>query len=103
MKFLIASGIKIMLNSDIYYRNTSNAITNSIIQENDDFIETYENLDQMLTTGMEMMGNWNTTSWLRLNASANMYYYNMQGTLNSGVNVNNSSFTWNGRFNSTLL
>lgn len=94
---------QVMFNTDIYYRNTSNAITNPIVQDGTDFIETYENLDKMVTTGMELMGNWNATSWLKLNTSANLYYYDISGTLNSGLNIDNSSYTWNGRFNSTFI
>ena len=49
------------------------------------------------------MTNINIKSWWRVNLSASGYYYNLKGTLNSGYNVDNSSFAWNGSFRTTFI
>ena len=93
----------IILNTQVYSRYTTNSITTTISERNGQFYQDYENLDNELSAGAEVMTNINITNWWRVNVSANGYYYNLKGTLNSGYKVNNETFAWNGSFRTTFI
>jgi len=93
----------IMLSTDLYFRQTENAITSTMIEKDGNFYQTYENLRQELSGGVEMMSNINIKKWWRMNVSGNFYLYKLSGTLNSGYNVDNSGFAWNSFLKTTFI
>ncbi len=93
----------LMLSTELYIRNTKNAITTTTSETNGIFYQSYENLDRELSGGIDVMGNINIAAWWRMNISANVYYYKINGTLKSGYDVDNSSLAWNGRFKTTFI
>lgn len=93
----------LMLSTDIYLRNTKNSITTTVVENNGIFYQTYENLESQLTGGADIMGNLNITTWWQMNVSASVYYNTLQGTLESGYEVDNASLAWNGMFKTTFI
>jgi len=93
----------IMLSTDLYFRQTENAITSTMVEKDGNFYQTYENLRQELSGGVEMMSNINIKKWWRMNVSGNFYLYKLSGTLNSGYNVDNSGFAWNSFLKTTFI
>lgn len=93
----------LMLSAEMYFRNTKNSITGTTMENNGIFYQTYENLDRELTGGFDLMGNINIFSWWRMNVASGFYYNTLEGTLQSGYLVDNSSFAWNGNFKTTFI
>ncbi len=93
----------VMLSADLYFRQTENAITPAMLEKGGNFYQTYENLQKELAGGIEMMSNINIRKWWRMNVSTNIYLYKLTGTLNSGYEVDNSSFAWNGFLKTTFI
>jgi len=93
----------LMLSTDFYLRSTKNSITTTMVENDGMFYQTYENLDSQLIGGTDLMGNLNINSWWRMNLSASIYYNTLQGTLNSGYEVDNASLAWNGMFKTTFI
>lgn len=93
----------LMLNSQIFARHTKNSISPSVTEKNGQFFKTYENLDDELSSGLELMANINIKPWWRLNFSARGYYYSLKGVLADGYKVDDNSFAWNGSFRTTFI
>jgi len=93
----------LMLSTDIYLRNTKNSITTTMVENDGIFYQTYENLGKEFTGGADIMGNLNINSWWQMNLSASVYYNTLQGTLESGYEVDNASLAWNGMFKTTFI
>lgn len=93
----------LLLSTGIYYRQTQNSITTSTTELNDTYYQTYENLDKEVAGGLEMMGQVNLKTWWKMNISANAYYYQLQGNLKSGYEVDDAGMGWNGSFRTTLI
>ncbi len=93
----------LLLNSQLYTRLTTNSITPSITEKGGRYYQCYDNLDNELAAGIELMGNLNIRQWWRINLNANAYYYKLKGTLKSGYEVDNNSLVWNGSFRTTFI
>jgi outer membrane receptor protein involved in Fe transport len=94
---------KTMLSSTLYAMQTSDAITTATSEKDGVFNQTYENIDNELSAGLELMTNLNLKKWWKINLSANAYYYELNGNLKSGLEIDNHSFNWNGSFRTTFI
>lgn len=87
---------------ETYYRLKTNDITRiRTVQDDGIMLHTYENLDEDHSLGAELSGNLELTKWLRLNPSATVYLYKINGTVDEET-VNTESINWNCRLNSTF-
>ncbi len=94
---------KTMLSSGIYTMLTKDAITSTTTEKNGSYYQSYENIDNEISSGLELMTNLNLKTWWRMNLSANAYYYRIAGNLKSGQETDNSSFNWNGSLRTTFI
>lgn len=88
---------------EAYYRNTDNLITRvtQFDEASGIFYQKFENINEDHVVGSEIMANWQFAKWFNLNASTNVYYYNIQGEL-FGEDINNSSISWRANSNATF-
>lgn len=93
----------IMLSAESYFREVRDVITPAITEREGVFYQTYENLDKELAAGIDLMTNLNIRPWWSMNLSANIYYYQIKGSLSNKLNVSDESFAWNGRFRTTFI
>ncbi len=93
----------LLFNTQLYARITTNSISSSITDKEGIFYQSYENLKSEISSGIEVMGNVNVRKWWRINLTANAYYYKLTGSLLSGYQINNKSYTWNGSFRTTFI
>ncbi len=93
---------KSFLSLEGYYRINKNKITRIItLLEDGTFLHTYQNLNKDYSLGMEMMANLSLTKWFMVNASANIFDYRLEGTLED-EDIVKSSTNWSGKLNTTL-
>lgn len=87
---------------ETFYRTTNDLMTR-IQQMKDDGIiyMTVDNLNRDHSMGGELMGNFNFTKWLLVNASFSLYDYKIKGEI-LGESINRESTNYSGRMNATL-
>ncbi len=90
------------LSLETFYRTTNDLMTR-IQQMKDDGIiyMTMDNLNRDYSTGGELMGNFNFTKWLLVNASFSLYDYKIKGAI-LGQSIDKESTNYSGRMNATL-
>jgi len=87
---------------EAYYRVTHNKLTRvSTLQDNGILLNTYENLDKDHSLGTEISGNVNITNWLSVFASANLFYYRLEGQ-SEGQQVKENSLNWSSRLTASV-
>lgn len=87
---------------EAYYRITHNKITRvTTLQDNGILLNTYENLDKDHSLGTEISGNATITKWLSVFASANLYYYRLEGQA-EGQQVKDNSLNWSSRLTASV-
>jgi outer membrane receptor protein involved in Fe transport len=93
---------KSMVSLEGYFRQTNNMITRVQIPEEDGLIRnTYMNLNQDYSTGVEIMSNLEILDWLNINASMDLYNYWLEGKID-GLDVDNNTFVWGGNLKTTV-
>jgi outer membrane receptor protein involved in Fe transport len=93
---------KSMVSLEGYFRQTNNIITRVQIPEEGGLIKnTYMNLNQDYSTGIEIMSNLDLLEWLNINASMDFYNYWLEGKL-EGQNVDNNTFVWGANMKGTV-
>ncbi|MBN2663782.1 MAG: TonB-dependent receptor [Bacteroidales bacterium] len=93
---------KASLNTQLFFRQINNSISNFVIYKDEQFYETYENLDKMYNSGVELMVNYNFTKWMKISAGISSYYSCWNGNLSDDNILKNSSLITNGNFRSTF-
>ncbi|MFA5327512.1 MAG: TonB-dependent receptor [Prolixibacteraceae bacterium] len=90
------------LSLETFYR-TTNDLMSRIQQMKDDGIiyMTIDNLNRDYSTGGELMGNFNFTKWLLVNASFSLYDYKIKGQI-LGQSIDKESTNYSGRMNATF-
>lgn len=87
---------------EAYYRLTKNKITHiRTLLDNGIIQHTSQNLDKDHATGTELMANLEIAKWLQINASFNVFYYQLQGTI-EGEEKDDTSIQWDSRLNTTI-
>lgn len=87
---------------EAYYRMTKNKITRiRTLLDDGIMLHTAQNLDKDHSTGTELMANLELTKWLLINASFNVFYYRLQGTV-EGEEKDDESIQWDSRLNTTI-
>ncbi len=90
---------KSYISSELFYRNTTNIINRIIeVDENGLYKRTSENLDQDHSIGLELMSDISISPMFTLNASANLFYYKLEGSVLSNA-VDEETFVYSGRLN----
>jgi outer membrane receptor protein involved in Fe transport len=93
---------KSFLSLEGYYRITKNKITHvQALLDNGIMLHSFENLDKDFSTGSELMANLDLTKWLLVNASFNVYYYRLIGSV-EGESKDEHSTNWDTRLNATF-
>lgn len=88
------TGEKNQISSSLYYRTTTDKIEQSLWIEEDEKIHTsFHNDCNDLAIGLEMMGNFDMTSWWSLNANTNLFHYKIEGNVFED-SFSNSDFSW---------
>lgn len=86
-----------------YYRIKNNGITN--IQQLDTatniMLNTFANMNDEYSSGIELMADLSLAKWFSLNASSDIYYYKLTGTL-EGKDISRESTNWSARLNTTF-
>jgi outer membrane receptor protein involved in Fe transport len=87
---------------ETFYRTTNDLMTR-IQQMKDDGIiyMTMDNLNRDYSMGGELMGNFNFTKWLLVNASFSLYDYKIKGEI-LGQSIDRESTNYSGRMNTTV-
>jgi len=93
---------KTNLNLVLYYRHEKNAITSILLNENELFYETYDNLENETDVGAELFTKVKATKWLDLSLMLNTSYSSWNGQISDGNELNGSTFLWYGYFNMTF-
>jgi len=92
------------VNTQLYYRNTSNAFSTMRYMgdsENQIMYHTQTNADNAKAMGLEAGANINLAKWWQLNINFNVYNYDIEGEV-GGKSVDDNNLTWDGRFSSTF-
>ena len=90
------------LSLETFYRTTNNLITRIQDKRNDGIIYmTMDNLNRDYSMGGEIMGNFNLSKWLLVNASFSLYDYKIKGQI-LGESINKESTNYSGRLNATV-
>lgn len=88
------SGKKTSFTANVYLRTTSDKLDQRLtINEEDKILVTFHNNSSDLTSGLELMGNFELTKWWSLNASTNTYYYETEGNIDDEIFFR-SNFAW---------
>ncbi len=87
---------------EAYYRTTHDMITRiHTLRDDGVLIHTSDNLNNDYSMGVEAMLNFEITKWFNLNASAELYHYELKGAINN-ENVDRQSNNYNFKFNPTF-
>ncbi|MBW6459332.1 MAG: TonB-dependent receptor [Bacteroidales bacterium] len=87
---------------ETYYRVTHNKLTRvSTLQDNGILLSTWDNLDKDHSLGTEVSGNVTITQWLSVFASANLFYYRLEGQA-EGQQVKENSLNWSSRLTASV-
>lgn len=93
---------KSFISFETYYRVTKNKITRvKTLMDDGIILHTYENLHSDYSAGFELMLNLSITEWFLLNASGNLYQYNLDGVIGE-EDISTSSNNFDGRLNATF-
>jgi outer membrane receptor protein involved in Fe transport len=96
-----------------YYRINTNKITrvrsafldttyvNDSIVVTSKTLHTFQNMNKDYSLGAELMANLDLSKWFLMNASVNIFHYQLIGNV-EGESVDKSSLNWNGKLNITL-
>ncbi len=85
-----------------YYRITKNKISRIRTLLDGGIIQhTSVNMDRDHATGTELMANLELTDWLLINASLNVFYYRLQGSVEE-QEKDEETVSWNTRMNATF-
>jgi len=93
---------KFQLNSGLYYRYSHDPIGNYMLNIDDQFVETYENLEQEINSGFELAGGYTPVDWLQFRLTADLYYSQWAGALADGNNLDGHGFQMNGNFSTSF-
>jgi outer membrane receptor protein involved in Fe transport len=87
---------------DVYYRVTHNLISRiTTMQDNGILLTTFENQNKDHALGGEITWNGDVTKWLNLFATADAYYYRLEGEA-EGEAVDEDDFTWEARLTASI-
>ncbi len=93
---------KIRMNTELFYRFAHSPISSYLLEENGQFILTYENLDKEKNAGIDLMGTYTPLDWLQFRLALSVYQSTWEGTLSDGNSLQGSSMMGNGSFTSTF-
>ena len=93
---------KSFISAGLFYRHTINAISRTLLASENKMIMTYANINNEKSGGIELMNNLSFTKWWSINASANVYYTELEGNVENGGDISQSTITGNGRFMNTF-
>lgn len=99
--YLLVVG-KMQLNTSVYYRYSHDPIGNYYLDIDGKFVETYENLDQEISSGIEVSFLYKPLDWLQFRLVADGYHSQWSGVLADGNELHGSSFQLNGSFAPTI-
>lgn len=93
---------KSFINIEGYYRTTENKITRiRTLQTDNSFLHTFENLNNDYALGIEFMANYTPVKWLNINATTNIYKYEIESDLiEDGADVSSKNLDF--RVNTTF-
>jgi len=100
-EYLLIIG-KFQLNSGLYYRYSHDPIGNYMLNIDDQFVETYENLDKEINSGLEFSGGYSPVDWLQFRVTADVYYSQWMGSLADGNNLDGEGLQMNGNFSTSF-
>lgn len=89
------------VSAEAYFRQTNNKITRVNSFQGDTLVSTFDNLNRDYSMGVELMANMDFFKWWRLNATANVYKYYLDGQV-AGEDVSANSNNWSARLNNTF-
>lgn len=88
---------------DAFYKYTSNKIERiESVYADDVILNTYENVGEDQSLGLEAMANLNLFSWWMMNVSGRLYYYQVEGEL-YGEDFSTNSLNYSARLRNTLM
>jgi len=93
---------KVLLNTEMYHRYSHSPIGPYLLEVDGQFVETYENLDKEVNSGVELMGVYKPLEWLQFRLTGNVYRSEWAGGLSDGNYIEGSSLQGNGSFTSTF-
>ncbi len=94
---------KSFISLDAYYKKTHDKIERiQTVYADDVILNTYENVGQDRSLGIELMTNMTIYKWWMLNLSTNLYHYKVSGEL-YGENFDEKSTNYNARIRNTFM
>ncbi|MDZ7822477.1 MAG: outer membrane beta-barrel family protein [Candidatus Marinimicrobia bacterium] len=94
---------KSFVSLDAYYKKTHDKIERiQTVYSGDVILNTYENVGQDRSLGMELSGNLNLYKWWMLNLSTSLYHYRVSGEL-YGEDFHETSTNYGGRLRNTFV
>jgi outer membrane receptor protein involved in Fe transport len=92
----------ISFNSTLFYRHEKDFISSFVVLGDEGFVETYDNLDKQVNSGIEFFVRYNPVKLLDFNLSVNAYYSEWDGEIANGGKLNGEAMLSNGRLMTTL-
>lgn len=86
------------LDAEGYARKSHNSINTVILEVQDLFYETYENLTYGFNTGVDLQIVWKPWRWLKFDFGSSLYYAWWEGTLSNGEMLKNQTPDFNCTF-----
>ncbi|MCK9203942.1 MAG: TonB-dependent receptor [Bacteroidales bacterium] len=86
------------LNVETYIRKSKNSINTVVLEENDIFFETYDNLAHEFNSGIDFQVTYKPWKWLKLELSSSLYYSQWNGALSDGEKLDDHTVIYSGNF-----
>lgn len=93
---------KSFVSVESYFRQTNNKIYRERDFKNNLYVFTFSNLDRDYSLGFEIMANLQIFKWWRLNATTNLFKYQVEGNI-EGTDLVQNTNTWGLRLNSSFM
>jgi outer membrane receptor protein involved in Fe transport len=93
---------KLRMNTQLYYQLISDQISSYVLYDGADFINTYENLSDGSSSGIDAMVSYNAMQWLSLSLSASGYRNDWNGKTRDDVKLKGSTYGAMSNFRTTF-
>ena len=93
---------KLQVSAELYSRFSHDPIGSYYIDIDGRFVETYENLDKEINSGLEIAGGYSPVDWLQIRLTADVYHSQWNGLLADGTVLEGHGIQANGNFSTSF-
>lgn len=91
----------VVFNAALYFRNTSDEISNITTVEDDITVTTFQNIGRERSLGFNMFTSFNLKKWLTLRGGFDLRRFEAEGLIRN-ILVSRSAYIWRGNLNGTV-